>query len=116
MILPDGGRSYLSKLYNDEWMRANGLLATTGAATRIDALLADRHHDVDRPAVVVARTTERVGDAIAHAPGVRHQPDAGVRGAPRATTSSGSSGRSARRACSTGPSATRRSSSAPSAR
>ena len=26
VILPDGGRNYLSKLYNDEWMRANGLL------------------------------------------------------------------------------------------
>jgi cystathionine beta-synthase len=65
VLLPDSGRSYLSKLYNDEWMRANGLMATTGSATRIDALLADRHHAPDRPAVVVARTTERVGDAIA---------------------------------------------------
>jgi cystathionine beta-synthase len=65
VLLPDGGRNYLSKLYNDEWMRANGLLATTGAATRIEALLVDRHHATDRPAVVVARTTERVGQAIA---------------------------------------------------
>ncbi len=64
VLLPDSGRSYLSKVYNDEWMRANGLMATTGAATRIDRLLADRHHSGDRPAVVVARTTERVGDAI----------------------------------------------------
>ena len=40
MILPDGGRNYLSKLYNDEWMRANGLLAATGAATRVEELLA----------------------------------------------------------------------------
>ena len=39
VILPDGGRSYMSKLYNDEWMRANGLLATTGAVVRIDELL-----------------------------------------------------------------------------
>ncbi len=30
VLLPDGGRNYLSKLYNDEWMRVNGLLATTG--------------------------------------------------------------------------------------
>ena len=30
VLLPDSGRNYLSKLYNDEWMRANGLLATTG--------------------------------------------------------------------------------------
>ncbi len=65
VLLPDGGRNYLSKLYNDEWMRVNGLMATTGAATRIAALLADRHHPTDRPPVVVARTTERVGDAIA---------------------------------------------------
>ncbi|HET7168696.1 MAG TPA: cystathionine beta-synthase [Candidatus Limnocylindrales bacterium] len=64
VLLPDSGRSYLSKLYNDEWMRNNGLLSTTGSATRIEALLADRHHAPDRPAVIVARTTERVGDAI----------------------------------------------------
>nr|MBA2700666.1 pyridoxal-phosphate dependent enzyme [Chloroflexota bacterium] len=64
VLLPDGGRNYLSKLYNDEWMRANGLMATTGEATRIQTLLDDRHHDAERPAVIVARTTERVGEAI----------------------------------------------------
>jgi cystathionine beta-synthase len=64
VILPDGGRNYLSKLYNDEWMRANGLLATTGAVTRIADLLAERHHAADLPALVVARTTERMGDVI----------------------------------------------------
>lgn len=64
VLLPDSGRSYLSKVYNDEWLRANGLMAATGATTRIDTLLADRHHAPDRPPVVVARTTERVGDAI----------------------------------------------------
>ncbi len=65
VLLPDSGRNYLSKLYNDEWMRVNGLLATAGATARVETLLADRHHPTDRPAVVVARTTERVGDAIA---------------------------------------------------
>ncbi|HEX5825068.1 MAG TPA: cystathionine beta-synthase [Candidatus Limnocylindrales bacterium] len=65
VLLPDGGRNYLSKLYNDEWMRVNGLLATTGAVTRVAELLAGRHRDPDRPAVVVARTTERVGAVIA---------------------------------------------------
>ena len=64
VILPDGGRSYMSKLYNDEWMRANGLLATTGAVVRIDELLAGQHPAGERPAVVLARTTERVGHAI----------------------------------------------------
>jgi cystathionine beta-synthase len=64
VLLPDSGRSYLSKVYNDEWMRVNGLLPTTGAIARISDLLAARHHEVERPAVVVSRTTERVGDAI----------------------------------------------------
>jgi cystathionine beta-synthase len=65
VLLPDGGRNYLSKLYNDEWMRANSLLPTTGAVIRVAELLADRHHMGDLPPVVVARTTERVGEAIA---------------------------------------------------
>ena len=64
VLLPDSGRSYLSKIYNDEWMRVNGLLATTGAIARVSDLLARRDHAVDRPPVVVARTTERVGVAI----------------------------------------------------
>jgi cystathionine beta-synthase len=65
VLLPDGGRNYMSKLYNDEWMRSNGLLATTGPVVRVADLIADRHHDGDRPAVVLARSRERVGDVIA---------------------------------------------------
>jgi cystathionine beta-synthase len=64
VILPDGGRSYLSKLYNDEWMRANGLLDRPGAVTRVAELLAARHHGPNLPDLVLARTTERVGDVI----------------------------------------------------
>ena len=65
VLLPDSGRNYLSKVYNDEWMRANGLLATTGAVIRVDDLLHDRHHAGPLPSLVIARTTQRVGDAIA---------------------------------------------------
>ncbi len=64
VILPDGGRNYLSKLYNDEWMRANGLMAGTGAVSRVEELLLERHHDQPIPDVVLARTTDRVGVAI----------------------------------------------------
>jgi cystathionine beta-synthase len=66
VILPDGGRSYLSKLYNDEWMRANGLLATAGSVLRVGDVLADRRRELDGklPALLVARTTDRVGAAI----------------------------------------------------
>jgi cystathionine beta-synthase len=65
VLLPDSGRSYLSKIYNDEWMRANGLMATTGAVVRVGDLLEDRHHAGPIPDLVLARTTQRVGDAIA---------------------------------------------------
>jgi cystathionine beta-synthase len=64
VILPDGGRSYLSKLYSDEWMRANGLMDRPGAVTRVAELLAGRHHGPTLPDLVVARTTQRVGEAI----------------------------------------------------
>jgi cystathionine beta-synthase len=64
VLLPDGGRSYLSKLYNDEWMRINGLLATTGAVVRVAELLSDHRHG-RLPDLVLARTVQRVGDAIA---------------------------------------------------
>src|SRR4249919_4257047 len=42
VIFPDGGRNYLSKLYNDEWMRANGLMTGTGAVSRVEELLLER--------------------------------------------------------------------------
>ncbi len=64
VILPDTGRNYLSKLYSDEWMRANGLLESPGAVVRLREVLEDRHHGKQIPDVVVARTTESVGAAI----------------------------------------------------
>ena len=63
VILPDGGRNYLSKLYNDEWMRINGLLPTAGGVARVAELLARRHGGA-LPGLVIARTTQRAGDAI----------------------------------------------------
>src|SRR5262245_57607073 len=64
VIFPDGGRNYLSKLYNDEWMRANGLLTTAGAIVRVGELLATQPHGEELPDVILARTTDRVGAAI----------------------------------------------------
>jgi len=64
VILPDSGRSYLSKLYNDEWMRSNGLLATPGGVVRVAELLAGDHHNGDLPDLILARTRQRVGEAI----------------------------------------------------
>ena len=70
-------------------MRANGLLATTGAATRIDDA-ARRPPPRAGPAVGRRRPDDRAGRRRDRdAPGVRHQPAAGVRGSPRATRSAG---------------------------
>ena len=64
VIFPDGGRNYLSKLYNDEWMRANGLLDGDRRVVRVEEVLRARHHGAELPDVVLARTTDRVGAAI----------------------------------------------------
>jgi cystathionine beta-synthase len=64
VLLPDGGRNYLSKLYNDEWMRKNGLLGWETGRARISAVLGDGRHGDERPPVILARTTDRVAVAI----------------------------------------------------
>ena len=63
MLLPDTGRNYLSKLYNDDWMRSHGLIrpSTTG---RVGDLLTGHHHGPPLPPLVVAVTTESVGKVI----------------------------------------------------
>ena len=33
VLLPDGGRGYLSKIFNDDWMADYGFLATPGGTT-----------------------------------------------------------------------------------
>jgi cystathionine beta-synthase len=64
VLLPDGGRNYLSKLYNDEWLRVNGLLGSAAGPARVAQVLAAHHVGGELPAVVLARTTETVAAAI----------------------------------------------------
>jgi cystathionine beta-synthase len=64
VMFPDGGRNYLSKLYNDEWMRVNGLLGSATSSSRIADVLGNGHRRRELPEVVLARTTDRVGAAI----------------------------------------------------
>ena len=65
VVFPDGGRNYLSKLYNDEWMRANGLLGSVAPRVRVGDVLRNGHQPDELPDLVLARTTDRVSDAIA---------------------------------------------------
>ncbi|MDQ2817704.1 MAG: cystathionine beta-synthase [Candidatus Eremiobacteraeota bacterium] len=39
VVLPDNGRGYLSKLFNDEWMKANGFLGEEGRAATVGLVL-----------------------------------------------------------------------------
>ena len=83
VIFPDGGRNYLSKLYNDEWMRANGLLDDDRrgrAGRRAAASAAPRAGSAGGRPGPHDRSRRR-GDRPA--PAVRHQPAAGLGAAGR---------------------------------
>ncbi|MBA2753117.1 MAG: cystathionine beta-synthase [Chloroflexia bacterium] len=62
VLLPDSGRGYLSKIYNDTWMRENGFLSRFGQPARLATLVAARHGDV--PYVVAVGADASVGHAI----------------------------------------------------
>jgi cystathionine beta-synthase len=62
VLLPDSGRGYLSKLYNDDWMRENGFLSRFGRPQRVGGLIAERHTRV--PHVVAVGSDDTVADAI----------------------------------------------------
>jgi cystathionine beta-synthase len=65
VLLPDGGRGYLSKIFNDEWMARYGFLRSShpggGEATVADVLAAKRG---TLPEMVHVHPTETVRDAI----------------------------------------------------
>jgi cystathionine beta-synthase len=76
--IPDSGRGYLSKLYNDSWMADYGFLRSTGPT--IGDLLSAR--DPGLPALVHAHPDETVREAVAvlheyevsQLPVVKHEP------------------------------------------
>jgi cystathionine beta-synthase len=64
VILPDGGRSYLSKIYDDDWMTAHGFLERAGERT-VGDVLRKRTAGGDVPPLVTVNAHQRVRDAIA---------------------------------------------------
>src|SRR5690606_23742452 len=61
IILPDSAAKYLSKIYNDEWMREHGFLdEETGLGTTRDLL-----RDKSSEEVITARAEDRVRDVVA---------------------------------------------------
>jgi len=63
VLLPDSGRGYLSKLYNDDWMASNGFLDRRGGDTRLATVVAAKRDHL--PAIVHMHPDETVRQAIA---------------------------------------------------
>ena len=61
VLLPDGGRGYLSKVFNDEWLADYGFLATSSGRTVGDVL---RGKAGELPRFVHTHPTETVREAI----------------------------------------------------
>ncbi|GAA3724008.1 cystathionine beta-synthase [Streptomyces tremellae] len=62
VLLPDSGRGYLSKIFNDEWMNDYGFLEHTGGAATVGDVL--RHKEGAIPTLVHMHPDETVGQAI----------------------------------------------------
>jgi cystathionine beta-synthase len=62
VLLPDGGRGYLSKIFNDTWMARYGFLTTGGDEATVAAALAGKGGEM--PPLVHVHPTETVRDAI----------------------------------------------------
>jgi len=61
VLLPDGGRGYLSKIFNDEWMARYGFLSAATGATVSDVL---EGKGLRLPELVHVHPTETVREAI----------------------------------------------------
>ncbi len=75
VILPDGGRSYLSKIFNDAWMQQYGFLERASTQTAGD-VLRHKQEGAETPQLVTVTTHDHVRDAIAlmHEHGVSQLP------------------------------------------
>ncbi len=62
VLLPDGGRGYLSKIFNDKWMARYGFLRTPGDAPTVADALAVKGAEI--PPLIHVHPTETVRDAI----------------------------------------------------
>jgi cystathionine beta-synthase len=75
VILPDGGRSYLSKIFNDAWMTEHGFLER-GSSKTVGDLLARKHEEDATLDLLTVDSHSRVRDVVAllHEHGVSQLP------------------------------------------
>jgi cystathionine beta-synthase len=64
VILPDGGRSYLSKVFNDAWMRQYGFLERD-SELMVGDVLHRKHDEGEIPPLLTVATHAKVRDAVA---------------------------------------------------
>jgi cystathionine beta-synthase len=80
--VPDGGRGYLSKIFDDNWMLEHGFLERHGPPDTVEAVLVFKHAENGIPALVTCEPHEKLGAAIelmqrygiSQVPVVRHTP------------------------------------------
>jgi cystathionine beta-synthase len=63
VLLPDGGRGYLTKVFNDSWMASHGFLPPDASGTTMGQVL--RGKDGSLPALVHTHPNETVGEVVA---------------------------------------------------
>ena len=82
-LIPDSGRGYLSKVYDDNWLLEHGFLERVSAQPTIEEVLAFKQGEEPRlPELVLIESHENVGQAIelmqrygiSQIPVVRHEP------------------------------------------
>jgi cystathionine beta-synthase len=64
VLLPDSGRGYLSKVFNDQWMASYGFLPPEHSGATVGDVL--RRKDGAMPRLVHVHPTETVGDAVGY--------------------------------------------------
>ncbi len=64
VLLPDGGRGYLSKIFNDDWMADYGFLHSDSGQTTVGDVMARKSSDGPLPSFVHTHPTETVREAI----------------------------------------------------
>ncbi|MBC7372967.1 MAG: cystathionine beta-synthase [Frankiales bacterium] len=64
VLLPDSGRGYLSKIFNDEWMADYGFLHADAGTTTVADVMRGKRADGPLPSFVHTHPTETVREAI----------------------------------------------------
>ncbi len=99
VLLPDGGRGYLSKIFNDDWMARYGFLATGGEEPTVRDVLAGKSGEM--PELVHVHPTDPVREAIdrmreygvSQVPVLKAEPPGGDRRGGRLHRGEGAAGR-----------------------